>query len=222
MPKFLDAPSWYDDDGNLKTIQGDLTIYVGSGYNITFDVPHVGGTNIDRFGGLGTVSSEYYLLPAAKRPGQIPYYTNASGGYQTLPSGTSGQVLTSNGSSAGPGWKTLPLYLHRIYIDGMPGHYTINVYSMSSATLSNNSVSGLVNFLRGLGCTSMDTFFVASGVANDLTTPRTAVGIYASSSSDVFYPVMIKSGSTYGNGLQSGSMVSSSSGVTITEYIIEI
>ena len=132
-------------------------------------------------------------------------------------SGTSGQVLTSNGSSAGPGWKTLPLYLHRIYINGMPGHYTINVYSMSSATLSNNSVSGLVNFLRDLECTSIDTFFVASGVANDLTTPRTAVGIYASSSMSVFYPVMIRD-----DKLASGSMASSSSGVTITEHIIEI
>lgn len=116
MPKFLDAPSWYDDDGNLKTIQGDLTIYVGSGYNITFDVPHVGGTNIDRFGGLGTVSSEYYLLPAASAPGRIPYYVNTNIGYQTLPSGTSGQVLTSNGNAQTPSWKNPSLYTHLIMI----------------------------------------------------------------------------------------------------------
>ena len=121
MPKFLDAPSWYDGNGNLKTIQGDLTIYVGSGYNITFDVPHVGGTNIDRFGGLGTVSSEYYLLPAASAPGRIPYYVNTNIGYQTLPSGTSGQVLTSNGTGAAPSWRSTSLFLHNFYLNSDSG-----------------------------------------------------------------------------------------------------
>ena len=131
MPKFLDAPSWYDDDGNLKTIQGDLTIYVGSGYNITFDVPHVGGTNIDRFGGLGTVSSEYYLLPAASAPGRIPYYVNTNVGYQTLPSGTSGQVLTSNGNAA-PSWKNLSLTKTNLYC-----HNVRMLYSVSTTTYYN-------------------------------------------------------------------------------------
>lgn len=58
MPKFLDAPSWYDDDGNLKTIQGDFRISIGGGYSVSFDVPWVDGANTSSL-----PSQAYYLVP---------------------------------------------------------------------------------------------------------------------------------------------------------------
>lgn len=133
-------------------------------------------------------------------------------------SGTSGQVLTSNGSSAGPGWKTLPLYLHKIYITGgTAGEYAINVYSMSSATISSSSVPGLASFLRKVGCTSIDTFFVANGVATYLAETKTVVGVTADSSNDYLRPIIILN-----EELAVGSLISTASGVTITEHVYSI
>lgn len=121
MPKFLDAPSWYDDDGNLKTIQGDFRISIGGGYNVAFDVPWVDGTNTSSL-----PSQAYYLLPGSTTSGRIPYFSGASVGYQTLSSGAMGQVLTSNGSNAAPTWSSkryfhcirlVSAYMSSVYFD---------------------------------------------------------------------------------------------------------
>ena len=222
MPKFLDAPSWYDGNGNLKTIQGDLTIYVGSGYNITFDVPHVGGTNIDRFGGLGTVSSEYYLLPAASAPGRIPYYVNTNIGYQTLPSGTSGQVLTSNGNAA-PSWKNLSLYLHKIHISSSDTIDVVaNVYSMSSDSLTNNTIRGLITFLTQKSCNAISNCLAAAGVVRSSGKTYAAVaGIISKSSYNVNF---VTYSTTDATTIDSAKLYSSTatSSATVTETIVSI
>ena len=211
MPKFLDAPSWYDETGTLRTLSGTVRFNSLAGF---VDLPYTTFAS-------GGARSSYYVLTSAGTNGNIAY---SNGSYPMwLSNGTSGQVLMSNGNAA-PSWGTLPFYLHRIYITGgTTGKFTINVYSMSSTTVSNNNVSGLVSFLRSANCTSIDTFFVANGVSfHTNTDARTVVGVYASSSNEYFYPVITQKDGSYDEGLETGKILSSSSGTIITEYVIEI
>ena len=120
MPKFLDAPSWYDDDGNLKTIQGTYTIAVLGGWGSTIEVPYVGGANKEY---LSHISGRT-LVGQGNAFGQIPYWQNGSVGFQNIAAGVEGgQVLTWNSSSTPPSWKglsslisltTTKLYCHNI------------------------------------------------------------------------------------------------------------
>lgn len=223
MPKFLDAPSWYDKNGDQRTIVTTMRIGMsGVGISSRCTVPVISEDSIH----LEAIpTNPLYVLPYVEGPtGGIPYWVGPSNGYGVTPQGTSGQVLTSRGSGGRPGWRTLSFYLHRIYITGgTTGKFTINVYSMSSTTVSNNNVSGLVSFLRSANCTSIDTFFVANGVSfHTNTDARTVVGVYASSSNEYFYPVITQKDGSYDEGLETGKILSSSSGTIITEYVIEI
>ena len=117
MPKFLDAPSWYDSDQNLKTIEGSFTIVVEGGWGSTIEVPYVGGANKQY---LPYVSGHRALVAQGSAFGQIPYWQNGSAGFQNIAAGTTkGQVLTWNGSSVAPSWATPSisssyLYCHNV------------------------------------------------------------------------------------------------------------
>ena len=116
MPKFLDAPSWYDNDGNLKTIKGTYTIAVLGGFGSTIEVPYVGGGNTQS---LPNVSGRA-LVRQGNDYGQIPYWQNGAVGFENIAAGTEkGQVLTWNGSRVAPSWATPSisrsyLYCHNV------------------------------------------------------------------------------------------------------------
>ena len=114
MPKFLDAPSWYDSDGNKRTIVTTMRIGVsntGSGCYCNVPVISEGSTN------LGDIPEQpLYTLPfisGAQSVGAIPYWSGTQNGYRVMGQGSSGQVLTSNGNAA-PSWGKS--YTHLIVI----------------------------------------------------------------------------------------------------------
>ena len=102
MPKFLDAPSWYDETGTLRTLSGTVRFNSQAGY---VDLPYTSFAS-------GGARSSYYLFNSAGTNGNIAY----SNGYYPmwLSNGTSGQVLTSNGNAA-PSWKNLSLKQTNLY-----------------------------------------------------------------------------------------------------------
>ena len=103
MPKFLDAPSWYDETGTLRTLSGTVRFNSLAGF---VDLPYTTFAS-------GGARSSYYVLTSAGTNGNIAY---SNGSYPMwLSNGTSGQVLTSNGNAA-PSWGTLPSYTHLIII----------------------------------------------------------------------------------------------------------
>lgn len=114
MPKFLDAPSWYDSDGNKRTIVTTMRIGVsntGGGCYCNVPVISEGSVNLD-----GIPEQPLYTLPflsGTQSVGGIPYWSGTQNGYQVFGQGTSGQVLTSNGNAA-PSWGKL--YSHYIVI----------------------------------------------------------------------------------------------------------
>ena len=161
MPKFLDAPSWYDDNGDLKTIQGDFRISIGGGYNVAFDVPWVDGTNTSSL-----PSQTYYLLPGSTS-GRIPYFSSTTVGYQALSSGTSGQVLKSNGSGTTPSWST-PRYVHFCKCSHatapLDWTYIWFTYLSTSSTPHDSFSNMLSDILRVYGTASSGTYKIpASG-----------------------------------------------------------
>ena len=130
MPKFLDAPSWYDDDGNLKTIEGSFTIVVEGGWGSTIEVPYVGGANKQY---LPYVSGHRALVAQGSAFGQIPYWQNGSAGFQNIAAGTTkGQVLTWNGSRTTPSWTSLEpfpkLYAHTGNISQLTASWSLRGY----------------------------------------------------------------------------------------------
>lgn len=103
MPKFLDAPSWYDETGTLRTLSGTVRFNSLAGF---VDLPYTTFAS-------GGARSSYYVLTSAGTNGNIAY---SNGSYPMwLSNGTSGQVLTSNGNAA-PSWKNPSLYTHLIMI----------------------------------------------------------------------------------------------------------
>lgn len=101
MPKFLDAPSWYDSTGTLRTLSGTVRFNSVAGY---VDLPYTSFAS-------GGAYSSYYVLTSAGTNGNIAYSNGTSPAW--LSNGTSGQVLTSNGNAA-PSWRKL--YSHYIVI----------------------------------------------------------------------------------------------------------
>lgn len=102
MPKFLDAPSWYDNTGTLRTLSGTVRFNSVAGY---VDLPYTSFAS-------GGAYSSYYVLTSAGTNGNIAYSNGTSPAW--LSNGTSGQVLTSNGNAA-PSWGSL-LYLHCVLL----------------------------------------------------------------------------------------------------------
>lgn len=121
MPKFLDAPSWYDSDGELREIAGYYSVGANSG---AFQIPALSETSTFPYGRTFYVSSTppgsaqvcisssgYLTMTSGGAIGNV--LLKAANGAQWLSNGTSGQVLTSNGNAA-PSWEKL--YTHLIII----------------------------------------------------------------------------------------------------------
>lgn len=125
MPKFLDAPSWYDKTGTLRTLSGTVRFNSVAGY---VDLPYTTFAS-------GGADSSYYVLTSTGTSGNIVYSSGACPVY--LPNGTSGQVLTSNGNAA-PSWKT-PKCVH--YIRLISGYMTSVYCDISFTFISTRSTS---------------------------------------------------------------------------------
>lgn len=109
MPKFLDAPSWYDETGTLRTLSGTVRFNSLAGF---VDLPYTTFAS-------GGARSSYYVLTSAGTNGNIAY---SNGSYPMwLSNGTSGQVLTSNGTGAAPSWRSTSLFLHNFYLNSDSG-----------------------------------------------------------------------------------------------------
>lgn len=166
MPKFLDAPSWYDETGTLRTLSGTVRFNSLAGF---VDLPYTTFAS-------GGARSSYYVLTSAGTNGNIAY---SNGSYPMwLSNGTRGQVLTSNGNAA-PSWADIdipPLYMHKIYLyaSSIAFRAIATVYSMSSTSITNNTVDDLLTFLNDNGCTGKSNFLPINGCLTGVV----AVGIY--------------------------------------------
>lgn len=178
MPKFLDAPSWYDNEGSQRTIVTTMRIGMsntGRGGYCNVPVISEGSASLDDI-----PEQPLYTLPfvsGTQSVGVIPYWSGTRNGYLVTPKGTSGQVLTWSGG--GPSWRTLSLYLHRIRLTTASFDAMATVYCGSSDSLTNNNLSGLVNFLTEKECNSIDSCLMANGVANAGDIAAAVAGIYA-------------------------------------------
>ena len=178
MPKFLDAPSWYDKNGDQRTIVTTMRIGMSNtGHGSYCNVPVISEGSIN----LGDIPEQpLYTLPfGSSQVGGVPYWSGRQNGYLLTPQGSTGQVLTSRGSNAGPGWADIdipPLYMHKIYLyaSSITFRAIATVYSMSSTSITNNTVDDLLTFLDDNGCTGKSNFLPINGCL----TGAVAVGIY--------------------------------------------
>ena len=177
MPKFLDAPSWYDKNGDQRTIVTTMRIGMSNTKVASYcNVPVISEGSIN----LGNIPEQpLYTLPwGTTNIGGVPYWSGTQSGYQLVAQGSTGQMLTSNGNAA-PGWGTLPFYLHRIRLETTSVDAMANVYCGSSDSLTNNNLSGLINFLTEKDCNSIDSCLMANGVADGGSVTVAVAGIYA-------------------------------------------
>ena len=169
MPKFLDAPSWYDNDGELREIVGHYSVGANNG---SFQIPALSENSYSPFGSTIYVSTTYpdsgqvcvsssgrLTMTSGGATGNV-LIKAANGAPQWLSNGTSGQVLKSNGSAA-PSWTNLsdlititPLYCHKGYYWRQTPFCRVVYTYYSNSDIKASSVSDLVNGLRLIGATS--------------------------------------------------------------------
>ena len=218
MPKFLDAPSWYDKNGDQRTIVTTMRIGMSNtGRRGYCNVPVISEGSIN----LGDIPEQpLYTLPfGSSQVGGVPYWSGVQNGYRLVAQGSTGQVLTTDGGANPPFWKSMILRLHQIYISGgTVGKIMVNVYSMFTSSLTKNSYSGFVEFLKNYHFTSITSFLVANGVAFYAAGARNVVGVYAGSG-NTFNLVMTQvENSSYDKGLE--ATLVTSVGTEITENIL--
>ena len=218
MPKFLDAPSWYDKEGSQRTIVTTMRIGMSNtGRRGYCNVPVIseGSASLDDI-----PEQPLYTLPfGSTNTGGVPYWSGTQNGYQLVAPGPSGYVLASDENGL-PSWKSMILRLHQIYISGgTVGKIMVNVYSMLAGSLTKNSYSGFVEFLRNYHFTSITRFLVANGVAFYAAGARNVAGVYAGSGSTFNLVMTQVENSSYDKGLET-TMVSSAMGAEITENIL--
>lgn len=129
MPKFLDAPSWYDENGTLREIQSTLTIMAGTYYSI----PSYSAT-----------SSSIAAFNSSGQSGAVA----CSFGLPTFPTwtavGETGQFLKSNGSNM-PTWSYVGFsyYAMRVNYDG--NHNNLyNVYDINGNLVTGSGRTGII------------------------------------------------------------------------------
>ena len=94
MPKFLDAPSWYDSDGELREITGYYAIGVNYG---TFRIPALSKASTFNYGSTVYVSST--------PPGNGQVCVSSTGNLTMTSGGAAGNVLIKAANGA-PTWET--------------------------------------------------------------------------------------------------------------------
>lgn len=162
MPKFLDAPSWYDSAGTLKTITDTVTIFEGGGSLGRIEVPV---TQVSNFPNGSTT----WTVPESDSSFAVLYNHPSSWGpcWSSAPA-TTNSVLAYTGS--GLSWKPMQLYLHtgRIYRTANPSANTpsvdlyYNYYSTSSFAAT--SSSSLVSALGSMGLSGANYRLTACGI----------------------------------------------------------
>lgn len=193
MPKFLDVPSWYDENGNLKTIEGSYTIAVCGGWGSTIEVPYVGGANTQYL----SYASGRTLVKQGTAFGQIPYWQNGSVGFQNIAAGAEGgQVLTWNSSSTPPSWTSLEpfpkLYAHTGHIFQLSaswntrGYICYTYYSTSKEKATTTSeLSGALYALWTQADLAVSGWIRIG--TNNVTYPAYAMTAFSSGALDIHY-----------------------------------
>lgn len=161
MPKFLDAPSWYDSDGTLRTIQRVVSLNLSTpGYGLAWNIPV---TNAK----ASQETDNYYVVPGAgTNTSSLLTWQNSGGVYHwgTLAKGTEGTMLTA--TSSGVSWSKPKLYCHNVTA------YRTNMYSFSFSVILNTDtqindiyvVSSILQDIQG-GSYSSDPFYPCTGGA---------------------------------------------------------
>ena len=196
MPKFLDTPSWYDSSGQLRTLSEDMLVVTGnSGY-----------LNIPKYtGGSGTLNHAY-VFDSTGSPGSV-----AIAGEFTYPSwtsaGTSGQVLTSNGTRP-PTWSFI----------SFPNAYLIEFGNSAPGRAATDLISFVVFSQSNINCQNMnDVEDVVQNWQNDGVNIRMIFGFVDSS----YWPYQIsyynKTSAPISHGIQ--ILGRNSSGNTVTAQI---
>lgn len=128
MPKFLDAPSWYDSDGELREIAGYYS--VGANYG-SFQIPALSENSSSPFG------STIYVSTTSPGDGQVCV---SSYGHLTMTSGgTAGNVLLKAANGA-PQWAELnKTYVYRGHISGN-GIGTLQCLFFTDLTPTQNNI----------------------------------------------------------------------------------
>ena len=156
MPKFLDAPSWYDSDGNKRTIVTTMRIGVsntGGGCYCNVPVISEGSVNLD-----GIPEQPLYTLPflsGTQSVGGIPYWSGTQNGYRVFGQGTSGQVLTSNGNAA-PSWEDIEfpkmwgISFHNAQLGQGAATNAIDLYVMSSTNPNITDMNGVQDLIQAV------------------------------------------------------------------------
>ena len=104
MPKFLDAPSWYDSNGNLISITGYMGVNVGSTAKI---VPY-----LMNYSSMADIQA--YVLGSTPSKGQV-CCGSAMNSLTMTTGGNEGDVLTRTQSGV-PGWKDRALSVIKIEV----------------------------------------------------------------------------------------------------------
>ena len=141
MPKFLDAPSWYDESGSLKNIY-TARVQTGGAYahstNYSYYTDNSSTPTFYAFGENGT-------------HGEIAYYDGYGPGW--LSPGTSGQVLVSSGTGRPPSWGDIkiPKMWGISFSNSQPGSPATNwiqLYIMSSTNPNITNMYGVQDLIQ--------------------------------------------------------------------------
>ena len=218
MPKFLDAPSWYDSTGTLQTIQRVVSLNLSTpGYGLAWNIPV---TNAK----VSQETDNYYVVPGAgTNTGSLLTWQNNGGVYSwgTSPRGAEGAVLTA--TSSGVSWKTpsnlLFVTADVLYNGEDAGNINLIVRTTSSSI---STSSALLSAIQTCGIHSSYTTtnyytLPASGIFNAYSNKTQTSPLYYPSPVSYVTCVVPSSGSSY---LQVRSLMKRQIGSTST-YVID-
>ena len=141
MPKFLDAPSWYDESGALKNIYAARVTTGGASAHLTNYSYYTDNSSTPTFYAFGENGTF----------GEIAYFDGWGPGW--LSPGTSGQVLVSNGTGRAPSWGNIkiPKMWGISFSDSQPGSPATNwiqLYIMSSTNPNITDMHGVQDLIQ--------------------------------------------------------------------------
>lgn len=132
MPKFLDAPSWYDKNGTLRTIVGQTSFQSTAG---SITVPYLSYAS-------GGGASTWYAFASGGDAGGVAYTGGSYPMWTTA--GETGQFLKSNGSNM-PTWSYVGFsyYAMRVNYDGNHNNHWF-VYDIDGSLVTGSGRTGIV------------------------------------------------------------------------------
>ena len=218
MPKFLDVPSWYDENGTLTTFIDSASIQIGGkqGSSIYVPVTKIEGSTIQQ----GNIPKDTWTVQESDERNCV-LLSNISYGTMWSPAPTEQySALTYRRNVVA--WEPLPkLYAHTGRMFNITASWTVrgnicyNYYSANEEKAT--TFSELSNALYTLWGTA---YFTVSGwiriAANDITYPTYAMTASSSGALNIYY--------TDGtNSLQNLSKsITSSDHFSVTEVVTEL